>query len=155
MLTATLRPQFTRALARVDGAIFTTLPLRQIPALHFTCAPQTGVMFIPLLVLPGVKFDDRVWRCWHFSGGSLNGQYLGELAALGTATMWAFSSIAFTLGGQRVGSVIVNRARLVLAVLFLGAAHWLLIGRPFPWDADAAALPLAVRLRVHRAGDRR
>lgn len=61
--------------------------------------------------------------------------YLGELAALGTATLWAFSSIAFTLGGQRVGSVIVNRTRLVLAVLFLGTAHWLLIGRLFPWDA--------------------
>lgn len=65
----------------------------------------------------------------------MDGQYLGELAALGTATMWAFSSIAFTLGGQRVGSVIVNRTRLLLAVLFLGAAHWLLLGRPFPWDA--------------------
>ncbi len=61
--------------------------------------------------------------------------YLGELAALGTATLWAFSSIAFTLGGQRVGSVIVNRTRLVLAVLFLTFAHWVLIGRPFPWDA--------------------
>lgn len=65
----------------------------------------------------------------------MNGQYLGELAALGTATMWAFSSIAFTFGGQRVGSVIVNRMRLVLAVFFIGAVHWLLIGRPFPWDA--------------------
>jgi drug/metabolite transporter (DMT)-like permease len=61
--------------------------------------------------------------------------YLGELAALGTATLWAFSSIAFTLGGQRVGSVIVNRTRLVMAVLLLGTAHWVLIGRPFPWDA--------------------
>ena len=62
--------------------------------------------------------------------------YLGEFAALGTATMWAFSSIAFTFGGQRVGSVIVNRTRLVLAVLFLAVAHWLLVGRPFPWDAE-------------------
>ena len=65
----------------------------------------------------------------------MNGQYLGELAALGTATMWAFSSIAFTLGGQRVGSVVVNRTRLVAAVLLLAVTHWLLIGRPFPWDA--------------------
>ncbi len=61
--------------------------------------------------------------------------YLGELAALATATLWAFSSIAFTLGGQRVGSVIVNRARLVMAVVLLGVAHWLLIGKLFPWDA--------------------
>ncbi len=69
-------------------------------------------------------------------GVGLNGQYLGELAALGTATMWAFSSIAFTLGGQRVGSVVVNRMRLVAAVLLLAVTHWLLIGRPFPWDAE-------------------
>jgi drug/metabolite transporter (DMT)-like permease len=68
-------------------------------------------------------------------GGHVDGKYLGELAALGTATMWAFSSIAFTAGGRRVGSVIVNRTRLVLAVLFIGVTHWLLIGRPFPWDA--------------------
>ena len=62
--------------------------------------------------------------------------YLGELAALATATLWSLSSIAFTKGGQRVGSVIVNRMRLVMAVLLLGTAHWLLIGRPFPWDAE-------------------
>jgi len=61
--------------------------------------------------------------------------YLGELAALATAALWAFSSIAFTMGGQRVGSVIVNRMRLLMAVLLLGTAHWLLLGRPFPSDA--------------------
>ena len=61
--------------------------------------------------------------------------YLGELAALATAALWAFSSIAFTMGGQRVGSVIVNRMRLVMAVLLLGSTHWLLLGRPFPYDA--------------------
>lgn len=61
--------------------------------------------------------------------------YLGELAALATATLWSFSSIAFTFGGRRVGSVIVNRTRLVMAVLFIGAMHWALYGRPFPWDA--------------------
>ncbi len=72
---------------------------------------------------------------WVFLHQGVSTNYQGELAALGTATLWAFSSIAFTLGGQRVGSVIVNRTRLVLAVLFLGTAHWLLIGRPFPWDA--------------------
>jgi drug/metabolite transporter (DMT)-like permease len=63
--------------------------------------------------------------------------YLGELAALATATLWSFSSIAFTLGGRRVGSVIVNRTRLVMAVLFIGAMHWVLYGRPFPWDAGS------------------
>jgi drug/metabolite transporter (DMT)-like permease len=57
------------------------------------------------------------------------------MAALGTALCWSFSSIFFTIGGQRVGAVIVNRTRLVLAVLFVGAMHWLLYGQPFPVDA--------------------
>lgn len=65
-------------------------------------------------------------------------RYLGELAALGTALCWALSSIFFTIGGQRVGALTVNRARLVFAVLFVGIAHWLLYGRPFPVEAGAA-----------------
>ena len=62
--------------------------------------------------------------------------FLGELAGLGTAAMWSFSSIFFTIGGKRVGSVIVNRARLALAVLLVGATHWLAFGRPFPTGAE-------------------
>ncbi len=60
---------------------------------------------------------------------------LGELAALGTSVCWAFSSILFTIGGQRVGSLIVNRSRLVAAVLLVSLAHLVLLGRPFPLDA--------------------
>lgn len=67
----------------------------------------------------------------------LNPRFLGELAALGAAFCWSFSSIFFTIAGQRVGALVVNRARLVLAVLFVGATHWLLYGRPFPVDAGA------------------
>ena len=65
-------------------------------------------------------------------GLRLNASYFGELAALGTAALWAFSSILFTIGGRRVGSMIVNRVRLALAVLFVGGMHWLLFGQPFP-----------------------
>lgn len=60
---------------------------------------------------------------------------LGELAALGTSLCWAFSSIFFTIGGRRVGSVIVNRGRLLAAVLLVGTAHVILLGRAFPVDA--------------------
>ena len=60
------------------------------------------------------------------------GDYLGELAALGTATLWAFSSIAFTFSGLRVGSLVTNRLRLLLAVLLVGATHWALAGTPIP-----------------------
>jgi drug/metabolite transporter (DMT)-like permease len=66
----------------------------------------------------------------------LNASYFGELAALGTAALWAFSSILFTIGGRRVGSMMVNRVRLALAVLFVGGMHWLLFGQPFPTGTE-------------------
>ena len=66
----------------------------------------------------------------------MNASFLGELAALGAATMWSLSSIFFTISGKRIGSVTVNRVRLALAVLFVGAAHWLLLGSPFPAGAE-------------------
>ena len=70
-------------------------------------------------------------------GGNLDAKYLGELAALGAAMCWSISSIFFTIAGQRVGALVINRARLVIAVLLVGATHWLLYGRPFPVDAGA------------------
>ncbi len=66
--------------------------------------------------------------------------YLGELAALGTALCWAFSSLFFAAGGRRVGSVVVNRARLVAAVVILGSAHLVLLGSLFPHDASPQRL---------------
>ncbi len=62
----------------------------------------------------------------------MNNAYLGELAALGTAMLWSLSSILFTIGSRRVGSMIVNRVRLAFAVLLVGGMHWLVFGRPFP-----------------------
>lgn len=62
--------------------------------------------------------------------------YLGELAAVATAAAWAFSSLFFSAGSRRVGALIVNRARLVFAVLLVGAAHWLTYGQPFPFVAE-------------------
>ena len=70
-------------------------------------------------------------------GGNLDAKYLGELAALGAAMCWSISSIFFTIAGQRVGALVINRARLVIAVLLVGATHWLMYGRPFPVDAGA------------------
>lgn len=63
--------------------------------------------------------------------------YLGELAALTTAAAWAFSSLFFTAASRRVGALVVNRTRLVLAVLLVGAAHWASFGQPFPFGAEA------------------
>jgi drug/metabolite transporter (DMT)-like permease len=46
------------------------------------------------------------------------------------------NSAVFTLAGRQVGSMIVNRFRLVLAVLFLGATHWVVFGIPLPLEAE-------------------
>jgi drug/metabolite transporter (DMT)-like permease len=49
---------------------------------------------------------------------------------------WAFSSIFFTIGGRRVGPVVVNRGRLVAAVAMVSIAHLILLGRPFPFGTS-------------------
>ena len=60
---------------------------------------------------------------------------IGEIAAVVTATCWAFSSIFFARAGDQVGSVVVNRMRLFFAVLLLVAAHFILQGQVVPLNA--------------------
>ncbi|MEZ4769639.1 MAG: DMT family transporter [Caldilineales bacterium] len=60
---------------------------------------------------------------------------IGELAALATAVLWSFTGIQFTFAGRRVGSPVVNRVRLVLAVVYLSIAHRVLTGEVWPLDA--------------------
>jgi drug/metabolite transporter (DMT)-like permease len=63
--------------------------------------------------------------------------FLGELAALGASMCWSATATFFTLAGRKVGSVVVNRTRLLLAILFLMATHWLLQGTVLPLTAGA------------------
>jgi len=60
---------------------------------------------------------------------------LGELAALLTSGCWAFSAIIFTYAGRRVGAGAVNRLRLLFALVFLIASHFLVRGTLLPLDA--------------------
>jgi len=62
--------------------------------------------------------------------------YIGEIAALLTSVSFSITSILFTLAGRRVGSVVVNRTRLVIAVILLISTHWILLGSPLPIEAD-------------------
>jgi drug/metabolite transporter (DMT)-like permease len=62
-------------------------------------------------------------------------QYIGHLAALGTALMFAFGSTLFTLSGREIGAALMNRTRLLIAVLFVLAMHSLMVGNPFMLDA--------------------
>lgn len=61
--------------------------------------------------------------------------YLGEIAALLTSLCFSATSTFFTLSGRRVGSVVVNRTRLLFALLFLGSAHLLVSGSLLPMEA--------------------
>jgi drug/metabolite transporter (DMT)-like permease len=63
--------------------------------------------------------------------------YLGEIAALLTSLAFSITSSMFTLAGRRVGSAVVNRSRLILAVILLSLTHFILLGNLFPWDAES------------------
>ena len=62
---------------------------------------------------------------------------LGEIAALITAACWSFGSILFTIGSTRLGSVVVNRIRLVFAFMLLMPANFILTGQPIPISASS------------------
>lgn len=47
----------------------------------------------------------------------------GQLAALATSLLFTATSTQFTLAGRQVGALVVNRLRLLLAVLWLSLAH--------------------------------
>ncbi len=61
---------------------------------------------------------------------------MGEIAALATSLCWSLNSIQFTFAGRRVGSRVVNRVRLAVAVVFLSLAHLLLYGKLWPVQAE-------------------
>ncbi len=63
--------------------------------------------------------------------------FLGEISALITSVCFSAGSTFFTLSGRRVGSLIVNRIRLIFALLLLVAAHGALFGQALPLGAGA------------------
>jgi drug/metabolite transporter (DMT)-like permease len=64
-------------------------------------------------------------------------QYTGEIAGLATSLLWSATSTFFTLAGRRVGSVVVNRLRLLFAAAFLLLTHLFVLGTPLPIDAGS------------------
>jgi len=67
------------------------------------------------------------------------GERLGELAALGTACLWTGSYIFFTYAVRRIGADVLNRLRLLIALVCLIVVHWAVVGTPVPTDAPADA----------------
>lgn len=64
------------------------------------------------------------------------GLLIGELAALGTSFFFSFTSTLFTLAGRQVGAVVVNRTRLLLAMLVLMLINFTFLGHLLPFDAS-------------------
>jgi drug/metabolite transporter (DMT)-like permease len=62
----------------------------------------------------------------------------GQLAALGAATCWAFSALAFETATRRIGVLAVNLFRLAIALVLLTLAAGWARGRPLPDDATPA-----------------
>lgn len=62
---------------------------------------------------------------------------IGELAALLTSVVWAGTSVLFTKATQQVGSIIVNRIRVLIALLFLMLLNWAFNGYLLPFNAGA------------------
>ena len=60
---------------------------------------------------------------------------IGELAALLTSVAWAGTSVLFTKATQRVGPIMVNRMRSILALTFLMLINLAFNGYLLPFDA--------------------
>ena len=62
--------------------------------------------------------------------------HLGELISIAVAISWTFTAWFADKASRRVGAMVTNVLRLVLATLFLAVLLWLTVGRPYPVYAD-------------------
>lgn len=63
--------------------------------------------------------------------------HLGELISLGVAVSWTITAWFAAKASNRVGAMVTNVIRLLLATLFLGILLWVTTGYPYPAHADA------------------
>ena len=75
---------------------------------------------------------------------SIPDQIIGQAAAVFAALLWTLTSILFTAGGKRLGSVVVNAIRLPLAVIMLAVTHRVLTGSWVPHANDRQIIYLAL-----------
>jgi drug/metabolite transporter (DMT)-like permease len=66
----------------------------------------------------------------------------GEFAALGTACFWAAGSNFFAAAGRRMGSLVLNRLRITVALVFLASALLAIKGSPWPTWATGVQVGL-------------
>lgn len=64
--------------------------------------------------------------------------HLGEIISLGVAVSWTITAWFADKASRRVGAMVTNVLRLVLATLFLGILLWITVGHPYPVYADGS-----------------
>jgi len=70
-------------------------------------------------------------------------RFAGEIAAVATAACWGTAANFFVTAGRRLGSVQLNRIRLLVAGVLLAATLWLVRGSPWPvWASQTQFLLL-------------
>ncbi|MBN2048372.1 MAG: DMT family transporter [Anaerolineaceae bacterium] len=60
---------------------------------------------------------------------------MGEIASLLTSIFWVLTSILFTAAGEKVGSKIVNRVRILFALVLLSLTNLVMFGEVLPFSA--------------------
>ena len=63
-------------------------------------------------------------------------QYFGEIISLGVAVSWTITAWFSDKASRRVGAMVTNVLRLVLATVLLGIILWITVGHPYPVFAD-------------------
>lgn len=63
-------------------------------------------------------------------------KFIGEFAALATASLFAITAWIFTSTGRAVGSQVTNRMRLTFALIYLVILNLILFREPLPFSAD-------------------
>jgi len=65
--------------------------------------------------------------------------FIGEIAALATAFLFAMTALIFTSTGRAVGSQVTNRMRLTFALVYLVILNLILFREPLPFSAGSSA----------------
>jgi drug/metabolite transporter (DMT)-like permease len=66
-------------------------------------------------------------------------EHAGQIAAMAAALGWTISAVCWTSAGKRVGSLVVNTVRLVIALALFVVYGWLIKGEPIPLGASQHA----------------
>lgn len=66
-------------------------------------------------------------------------EHLGEIISLVVAFSWTITALFANEASRRLGAMVVNVIRMVLATLFLAIILWITIGVPYPLYANGSA----------------